>query len=694
MGAAASGTVADKALEGGGQARKLAGMRFLPVLLPAALLAASCLHADVTPANFDLAVKPQDDFYRYVNGTYLKNTAIPPAYSSWGSHATLIDRNQQALRTLAEAAAAKGAAGTAIERMVGDFYASGMDEAAINAAGAGPLQEPLDLIAGLKTPAEVFVALGRLHAAGFGVGFKFTSNPDSKNSAMILAELQADDVLGLPERGYYFKDDEKSEKLRQQYVAHITRMFVLLGDTPEAARIAATSVMSLETYLAGHMLSRVQLRDPQATYHKMKLAEAGALTPGLDWSAYLAATGAPQFAEVNVTQPEFFQHFDRLLNNASVAFWRDYLRWQVVHGMAPFLGEPFVRENFEFFGRTLTGQQEMRERWKRVVAVSDANIGEALGQLYVAAYFPPEAKVRMEQMVANLRAALRERIQTLEWMDAPTKARALVKLGAFHAKIGYPDKWRDYSALRIDRGPYVLNYLRAQAFDRQRLLAQIGGPVDRSEWFMSPPAVNAYYAPDRNEIVFPAGYLQPPFFDPQGDDAPNYGGIGTSIGHEMTHGFDDSGRQYDGDGNLVDWWTPGSAAKFTERAQGIVKQFSAYTVLDGLHLNGELTQGENIADLGGVRIAYAALQKALAGQPRDKIDGFTPEQRFFISWAAKWRRLSRPEALRLQVNTDPHSPAEFRANGPLSNLDIFFEAFDVPEGAPMRRPAAERVTIW
>jgi predicted metalloendopeptidase len=670
-------------------------MRIIPIFSAAALLlAATGARADVTPANFDLSVKPQDDFYRFVNGTYLKNTAIPGAYSSWGSHAQLIDRNQQALRTLAEAAAAKGPAGTAVERLVGDFYASGMDEAAINAAGVTPLQEHLELIAGLKTPAEVLVALGRLHAAGFGGGFEFTGSPDSKNSARVIAELQASGVLGLPERGYYFKDDEKSEKIRQQYVAHIARMFVLLGSTPEAARTDATAVMALETKLAAHMLSRVQLRDPQATYHKLPRAEAAALTPGLDWAAYFAATGAPAFDEVNVTQPDFFQNLDAVLNTVAVADWRAYLRWHVVHDTAGYLSEPFVRENFEFFGKTLTGQQELRERWKRVISVADANIGEALGQLYVAAYFPPEAKVRMEKMIANLRAALRERIQGLEWMDAPTKAKALAKLEAFHAKIGYPDKWRDYRTLTVDRGPYVLNLLRAQAFDRRRLLAQIGGPVDKSEWFMSPPAVNAYFAPERNEIVFPAGYLQPPFFDPQGDDAPNYGGIGTSIGHEMTHGFDDEGRQYDGEGNLVDWWTPESAAKFKERSAGIVKQFSAYTVLDGLHVNGELTQGENIADLGGVRIAYAALQKALEGQSREKIDGFTPEQRFFISWAAKWRRNSRPEAMRLQVNTDPHSPAEFRANGPLSNLDIFFEAFDVPEGAPMRRPAAERVTIW
>ena len=666
----------------------------LPWILGVAALAALAARADVTPANFDLTVKPADDFYRFVNGTYLKNTPIPAAYSSWGSHAELTERNQQALHTLCERATAKGAAGTAIERLVGDFYASGLDEAAINAAGVAPLQPELDLIAAIQKPADVLRAIAQLHAAGVGAGFSFGGNADAKNSSRVIAGLYPFGALGLPERGYYFNDDEKSEKIRQQYVAHITRMLVLLGDAPEAARAGATAVMALETKLALGTLPRVKLRDPYATYHKMKRADVQAQTPGLDWPAYFAATGAPAFDELNLTQPEFFKVFDTALATVAVADWRTYLRWHLVRGTAQYLSDPFAREAFEFYGRILTGQQEQRERWKRVVAVVDGNIGEALGQLYVAEYFPPAAKARMTQLVANLRAALRERIQGLEWMDTVTKVKALAKLDAFHAKIGYPDKWRDYTALTLDRGSWVRNVLRAGAFEHRRDLAQIGGPVDRTEWGMSPPTVNAYFSPGRNEIVFPAGYLQPPFFDPQGDDAPNYGGIGTSIGHEMTHGFDDSGRQYDGQGNLVDWWSPESAEKFKARAAGIVQQFSAYTVLDGLHLNGALTQGENIADLGGVRIAYAALQKALEGQPRPKIDGFTPEQRFFISWAAKWRRNIRPEALRLQVNVDPHSPGEFRANGPLSNLDEFAEAFGIPEGAPMRRPAADRITIW
>ncbi len=663
-------------------------------LLLAALALSLVSRADVTPANFDLSVKPQDDFYRFVNGSYLKNTPIPPEYSSWGSHAELTKRNQDALRAICERSAAKGAAGTPFERQVGDLFASGMDEAAINAAGATPLQPEFDLIASAKTPTDVMRVIAQLRARGVGgIGFRFQSEADARNSRMELAHL-SQGGLGLPERDYYLRPDEKSKKLREQYVAHVAKMFELLGDAPAAAQASAAAVMKLETALAEASMSRVQLRDPQASYHKMPVTELQSTVPGIDWPAFFKMVGAPAFAEVNVEQPAFVQAFAGMLATVPLADWQAYLRWRIVDGVAQYLSEPFAKQSFEFRGRTLTGQQKERDRWLRVVTTIDGNLGDPLGQLYVAEYFPPESKARMIQLVANLRAALRERLTTIEWMDAPTRTKALAKLDAFTVKVGYTDKWRDYSSVSIDRGPYVSNLLRLRAFAHDDNMAKIGQPVDKTEWGMTPSTVNAYFNPTGNEIVFPAGYLQPPFFDPKGDDAPNYGGIGTSIGHEMTHGYDDQGRQYDGEGNLVDWWTPEIAARFKERSEGIVKQYSAYTVLDGLHLNGQLTQGENIADLGGVKIAYAALQKALVGQSREKIDSFTPEQRFFISWAAKWRRNSRPEALRLQVNTDPHSPAEFRANGPLSNLDEFARAFDVPEGAPMRRPAAERINIW
>jgi predicted metalloendopeptidase len=431
-----------------------------------------------------------------------------------------------------------------------------------------------------------------------------------------------------------------------------------------------------------------------ANYHKLPVAEVQQLMPHFSLPAYFAGLGVAEPAEIDLGQPDFFRGFDGLLAGTPVADWRAYLRWHLLHGAAPFLSDSFVRENFAFYGRTLAGTLALRDRWKRVLATVDGSIGEDLGQLYVAEYFPPRAKARMLQLVGNLRAALRDRLHAVEWMDAPTRAAAIRKLDALGVKVGYPDKWRDYGALRVDRGPYVLNVLRAQEFNVRRDLNKIGKPVDRAEWQMTPPTVNAYYDPNLNEIVFPAGILQPPLFDLKADDAVNYGGIGAVIGHEMTHGFDDQGRQFDPHGNLADWWSPASAARFKALAAGIVRQFGAYVAIDDLHVNGELTQGENIADLGGVKIAYAALQKALAGKPRPKIGGFTPEQRFFLSFATIWRENDRPEELRLLVNTDPHSPVRFRVNGPLSNLPEFAQAFNVPEGAPMRRADADRVVIW
>ena len=668
-------------------------MRKFTLAAAAALTLVLGVRAEIDLKNFDLTVKSQDDFFHYVNGTWLKNNPIPGEFSRWGGFIVLQEENQKNLRTICERVSAKGATGTATEKMVGDFFASGMDEAAINAAGAKPLQPELDLVAAIKTPADILPAIAHLHALGLSTGFGFGSSPDYKNSSMQIAAT-GQGGLGLPERDYYFRDDEKSAKIRQQYVAHVAKMFVLLGDTPDAAQVNASAVMALETKLAAASLPRVKLRNPYASYHKMKLAEAQALAPGLDWKTYLAIINAPSFDDINVAHPDFLKAFAAQLTQTSVADWQAYLRWHLVRGAAPYLSDAFAKENFNFYGAILTGTTEQPPRWKRVITCVDTSIGDALGQLYVADYFPPESKARVLKLVADLRASLGDRIRALEWMDEPTRAKALAKLDAFTVKMGYPDKWKDYSTVKIDRGNYVGNVLSALAYGQARDLAKIGQPVDRTEWRLTVPTVNAYYSPLQNEIVFPAGILQPPFFDAKADDAVNYGGIGAVIGHEMTHGFDDQGRQFAADGNLTDWWTPASAEKFKVRAGGVVKQFAGYTVLDGLHLNGELTQGENIADLGGVKIAYGALEKALAGKPSVKIDGFTPEQRFFLSFATIWRVNIRPEALRLRVNTDPHSPGQFRANGPLSNLDEFAKAFDVPEGAPMRRPAAERVTIW
>ncbi|HTB81403.1 MAG TPA: M13 family metallopeptidase [Opitutaceae bacterium] len=664
---------------------------FLAVL--AALSLVFVARAEIDPRNFDPAAKPQDDFYQFANGGWLKANPVPPEYSRWGMFEQLEEHNETALRSLLEHAAAQAATGSPIERMVGDFYASGMDEAAIKAAGIAPLKPELDRLAAIKTAADVQAALSHLHTLGIGAGFTFGSEPDPKDSTMVIAS-NGQGGLGLPDRDFYFRTDDRSTRLRVSYVAHMTRIFTLAGEQPETAQTDAQAVMQLETALAKGSKTRVQLRDPVANYHRMTVGELQKLTPHFDWKAYFAVLGLADPGSLDAGQPEFLQAFDAELAAEPVAAWQAYLRWHLLHAAVSYLGSDFVDANFAFYGKTLSGLQKLRERWKRVLATVDNGVGEALGQLYVSAYFPPEAKARALQLVQNLRTVLRARLQTLEWMDEPTRAEALKKIDALNVKIGYPDKWRDYSSLTIDRGSYVLNVFRAQAFEVRRDLAKIGRPVDRGEWQMTPSTINAYYDPQMNEIVFPAGILQPPFFDAHADDASNYGGIGCIIGHEMTHGYDDEGRQFDAHGNLRDWWTPESAARFQQRSAAIVKQFSGYVAVDSLHLNGELTQGENIADLGGVKLSYTALEKVLAGQSHAKVDGFTPEQRFFLSFASIWRNNIRPEAARLHVQTDPHSPGRFRVIGPLSNLPEFFSAFDVPEGAPMRRPENERVVIW
>ena len=649
--------------------------------------------AEIDLKNFDLAVKPQDDFFRYADGAWIKNNPVPADQSRWGSFGALAERNRENLHTICERVAAKKDGARPVEKMVGDFYASGMDEVAINAAGVKPLQPELDRIAAVKTTADVLKAMAHLQGYGIPVGFRLGSQPDLKNSDMEMASL-GQGGLGLPERGYYFNDDEKSQKLRQQYVAHMINLFALVGEPRESATVSAAAVMAIETKLALASLARVQLRDPYRSYHKMKLSEAAAKTPGIDFKLFFAERGAPAFTDVNLAHPEFFQTFEVVLNTVSVSDWQAYLRWHLVRYAAPYLSEPIVQENFAFNGVILTGVTEQKARWKRVVAVVDGNIGEALGQLYAAEYFPPEAKARMAKLVEDLRASLHDRIEALEWMDAPTKAKAQEKLAAFGVKIGYPDTWRDYGAVKITRDDYLGNVMRSDAFEVSRRLARIGQPVDRAEWGMTPPTVNAYYRPTNNEIVFPAGILQPPFFDFKADDAVNYGGIGVVIGHEMTHGFDDSGAKYDAHGNLNNWWSEESAKNFKARTTAIVKQFDGFETLPGVHLKGELTQGENLADLGGLKISYDARQKALADKPRDPINGFTPEQRFFLSHAAVWRENMRPEERRRLANIDPHSPGEFRVNGPLSNLDEFAKAFSVPDNSPMRRPPETRVTIW
>ena len=650
------------------------------------------------PKNMDTSVKPGDDFFRYANGAWIKRTEIPPEYSRWGAFNELIERNNDALHVIAEQASKtqvdpKLAPET---RKVGDYYASGMDEKTIDALRTKPLAEEFQRIDAIKDRAALLKAIAHLHTIGVGAFFEFGSGQDAKDSSRDIAQA-VQGGLGMPDRDYYTKQDADMKQKREKYVAHVTKMLTLLGEPADKAAEDAKKILALETKLAEASRTRVQLRDPIKNYNKMGVRQLQDVTPDWNWSDYFKTIDLVESGDVNVQQPEFFKAANDLFRSTSLDDWKAYLRWHLINAAAPALSKDFVDEDFNFRERILRGTQQIKPRWKRVILSEDNDIGEALGKLYVGFYFPPQAKARALELVNNLKEALADRIKTLEWMDEPTKQEALKKLAAFAVKIGYPDKWLDYSLLQIDRGPFVLNALRANEFEADRDIKKIGKPVDRTDWGMTPPTVNAYYNSNMNEIVFPAGILQPPFFYANADDAVNYGAIGAVIGHEMTHGFDDQGRQFDAKGNLRDWWTPKSAEEFEKRSAAIVQQYNEYEPLPGLHVNGELTQGENIADIGGVKLAYAALQKALDKHPEErnkKIDGFTPEQRFFLSFAAIWRQKIRDEDQKMRLTTDPHSPAQFRVNGPLSDLPEFQKAFGIPDGSPMVRSADKRVNIW
>ena len=643
-------------------------------------------------ANLDKTCKPCDDFYQFAMGGWMKGNPIPPEYSVWGSFSQLADKNQKNLREILEAAASAKSASGSNEQKIGDFYASCMDTAAIDAAGAKPIEPELTQIAAVQTLADLQAETARLHARGVGVLFRFNSSQDAKDSTQeIGAAFQGG--LGLPEREYYLKQDEKSAKLREAYEKHVANMLTLLGDPADVSGTEAAAVMKIETALATASMKNTDLRDPDKTYHKMKLTELKALTPDFSWELYFKAVGHPELKEINVGQPDFFKALDGQLTATPTADWKTYLRWHLVNSAASGLSDKFVNEDFDFRGKTLTGAKEIQPRWKRCVQATDRNLGEAVGQVYVQKYFPPAAKARALEMVHNLLAALKDDLQTLPWMGAETRAQATAKLEAFMLKIGYTDKWRDYSALKIDGRSYAENMVRASEFEFARRLGKIGKPVDRTEWGMTPPTVNAYNNSSMNEIVFPAGIMQPPFYDPNADDAVNYGGMGAVIGHEITHGFDDHGSKFDGKGNLKDWWTPEDLKNFNARAKCVSDQFDGYVVDGDLHENGKLVLGESIADLGGLAIAYAAYEKSLQGKPRppDK-DGFTSEQRFFLGWAQVWGANERIEYARLMANTNPHPLGRFRGNGPLSNMAEFAKAFGCKHGDAMVREQACK--IW
>ncbi|MBI5836832.1 MAG: M13 family metallopeptidase [Candidatus Eisenbacteria bacterium] len=646
------------------------------------------------PANLDPSVSPAADFNLYANGSWMKRTRLPASYGRYGGFTELADRNQAVLHRLLEEILADANAAPGSERWkLAAFHGACMDSQLADSLGAAPLRPRLERIAALKEKADLPRLAAELHVDGVGALFRFGAASDQRNSSMTLAQL-GQGGLGLPDRDAYFKTDTAAVRIRTEYVAHLARTLQLLGDPGAEAGDAASRVMAVETAIAAISKNRVQLRDPRGNYHKMKVAELQALTPDFKWADYFEQAGLPKFDELNVAQPEFLTAVGRLMDSIPLADWKAYLRSHAVQDAAPLLSSAFVEENFRF-ERLLSGAPEMQPRWKRCLRLTDAALGDALGQEYVARHFTPAARARALEMVHNLEAALEARIRKLPWMSDSTRIQALGKLHAFGEKVGYAEKWKDYTSLKLERRELLLNSIRAQQFEYRRRTARIGGPVDRTEWGMTPATVNAYYSPTNNEIVFPAGILQPPFFDPEADDAVNYGGMGAVIGHEMTHGFDDRGRQFDAQGNLRDWWTPADAEQYKARAAKIIDQFSEFVAIDTLHVNGRLTTGENIADLGGLTVAYEALQRALAGQPRPApIGGFTPEQRFFLSWAQIWRTLIRPEALRNQVLTDPHSPGNFRINGPLANMPEFHKAFGVKPGDAMYRPDTLRVEIW
>ena len=659
---------------------------------PAGTDAAATHGFDVS--DLDTSCKACDNFFQYATGGWTARNPIQPAYPSWGRFNALQERNQEVLRKILESAAAAKAAPGSIEQKIGDFYASCMDQKRIDAAGIKPLQPEFQRIAKIDSLSQLENEVARLQNEGVGALFFFGSSQDEKNSAQMIGAA-SQGGLGLPDRDYYTKDDDKSKQIREQYVQHVSKMLQLAGDSPSAAAAEANTVMAVETQMARQSKTRVELRDPESNYHKMTPAELATLTPDFSWQSYFQDIGFPDIREVDVGQPEFFQALDKELTSVSLSDWRTYLRWHVIHSAVRALPSKFVDEDFDFYNRTLTGTKELQPRWRRCTGSTDRALGEALGQKYVAQAFPPEAKAQARQMVENLVEALRADIAALPWMSEPTRQQALAKLSAMSLKFGYPDKWRDYSSYQVVRGSYLENIERGSTFEFHRRLAQIGKPVDRTEWDMTPPTVNAYYDAEMNEIVFPAGILQQPFFDPAADEAFNYGGIGAVIGHEMTHGFDDQGSKYDAQGNLRDWWTPEDLKNFQARATCVEKQFDGYVVQDDLHENGKLELGESIADLGGLTLAHMAFAHAQSTKPvAQQIDGFTPDQRFFLGFARIWGTSARPEYERMAVTVDPHPLPRFRVDGPLSNMPEFQSAFSCQAGDTMVRPADERCKIW
>jgi putative endopeptidase len=636
----------------------------------------------------DRTVDPCVDFYTYSCGGWMKKNPIPPDQSSWDTYRKLQDENRAQLRTILEEAANVSATRDAVTQKIGDYYASCLDEAAIEKTGSAPLALELKRIEALKSKSELaeYLATGQFPPSleGGGTLFAFRSNQDFKDSTQVIAEADQGG-LGLPDRDYYFKTDAKSEELRKAYVGHVAKIFQLLGDSPAQASAEAATVLRIETALAGSQMTRVERRDPPQLYHKMSVEDLEKLAPAFGWKTYFAKTGVASLATLNVVTPAYFHAMSGEIEKESLADWKTYLRWHAAHEAANSLSSAFVNENFNFYGKTLRGRQQLPPRWKRCTEDVDGDLGEALGQAYVAKYFSPEAKAAALKMVKEIEASMQSEIQNLPWMGADTKEQALTKLHAIANKIGYPDKWRDYSSLEIVRGDEFGNSERASWFEFHRWLAKIGKPVNRGEWDMTPPTVNADYDPQRNDINFPAGILQPPLFSAKSDAAPNYGDTGATMGHELTHAFDDEGSQFDAQGNLRNWWTDADRKEFEKRAQCVVDQYSGYTIVDDIKINGKLTNGEDIADLGGTLLAYLAWKEDTKDQKLEPLDGLTPDQRFFVAYGQSWCANQRDEDKRMRATVDPHSPEKYRANGVAANMAEFRAAFHCKPGQPMVR---------
>ena len=644
------------------------------------------------PAFIDRSVDPCVDFWRYSCGHWNQLNPIPPDQARWSVYGKMAQENQQFLWGVLEQAAKPAAARSPNEQKTGDFFGACMDETAVEKAGAAPLKSTLDAIAGLSSLKDLPALLARIHlqSARSDAFFGFGSNQDFANSEQVIAFAGAGG-LGLPDRDYYTKTDAKSEETRAKYLEHVARMFELLGDAPVTAKTEAQTVMEIETALAKASLTQVERRDPYKQFHKMTRAKLAAITPSFGWTGYWKASGLASKGMVNVTEPAFFAEVERQLKARPIAEWKTYLRWHVAHNRAPYLSAAFVQQDFDFFSKHLRGVKEQPPRWKRCVRLVDQDLGEALGQVFVAKTFTGDVKGQALAMVTQIEKAMEADLRQLPWMSDATRQRALEKLHTMVNKIGYPDTWRDYSALRVEPGDFAGNVDRAIEFESRRQLAKIGKPVDRKEWDMTAPTVDAYYNAQTNDMNFPAGVLQPPLFDSKLDDAPSYGNTGGTIGHELTHGFDDEGRQFDAKGNLKDWWTKKDADEFIKRATCISDQYSQYTVVDEVKINGKLTLGEDVADLGGLILAYNAWQSATAAKKLEPIGGFTPEQRFFIGFAQWDCGDERPESKRANAITDPHSPSEYRINGVVGNMPEFAKAFSCKAGQPMVRPQVCRV---